>query len=627
MPATGQQGQNAAPSGPSSVAAATIEPQQEDLSFSLETRLSNPLTGSAAPGGPPEVRTGADAMAWGQACMNITSLALEHLSPENYLYDTLSDVGLDAEALRDWHRGDNEPINANDGTQLRNVVFKVESALWELNENLVGDGFDVSWNYPDLGITYSASLSARKASNFFSFVDTAQSFMKRLEHAEEEQDGSPWLDRISSISEAFGWLRDDIEDFGSGFLDQTLHTSIRHAMSSAEGLFDDMAAASTRVVDLAFVEPFQSSGARTLTTYGDAASVFQDIRNDMNVRMEELSPAEGEDGAVVRGAFLDCTTTASALADIAVEDAETHGWDTKMSQATFDFVMDDIIVMQDDAARVQEALKEAAAKLRAAVATAKADNVRSHQVVADLQRRAFLMGDGSDLDAISAMLGHTLTMGDELDSLMAMSSGYGIFGSKNPIALRLPTLMSNGYALFSLYSSWATSSPLTKGTPLEGLNALNNLVGVWSTWNGYAINPTYLLTAYIGPALQAATILMGQLQMALIENNDGWVALGYDPLRLQIEPGGEPMWQYMTRVMNSSGPVEIRDATVYDYFDDFSEQFARIDSEEDELKDDGGYIFGIGASVDPKQLPSWVHRNRTQVWASLYGSRVVPGQR
>lgn len=242
-------------------------------------------------------------------------------------------------------------------------------------------------------------------------------------------------------------------------------------------------------------------------------------------------------------------------------------------------------------------------------------------------RMQFLGGGEADETSgfLWTMIDHLGTFSGELTGAMQVPYTVAIAGKVIPGAITVANVVVN----------WQQNTPATTGTAFEGLAPLNNIVSLGGAANSFFVNPAYILTAYIGPMLSAITILLGRLQMQLIENNDEATAVLHHPLYIGAEPGGREMWNYMVEAMHASSRFEIAppSGNVYDYFDDYSDRFDDFNSNKAQSEQQSGSATGnaetiptesswlIFSQLDAESFPGWLYSNRETVWTLLYGSR------
>ena len=274
-------------------------------------------------------------------------------------------------------------------------------------------------------------------------------------------------------------------------------------------------------------------------------------------------------------------------------------------------------------------------KFKKELGRARAEAQDAEKEAKKLLRAKFLSGEGSS-DPTSTFL---WTMTDHLFTF----SGTVADAMDLPYMQALTTgkLIPGAVTLANVIVNWSSTSPMAMGSAFEGLAALNNVVSLGGAANSFFVNPGYLVTAYVGPMLGAIVSMMGKLQTQLIERNDEAAEFLGTPLYIGAEPGGEPMWNYMVTAMRASSSSEIPkpSGSIFEYFDDFREQFdeageAKYEGELESYKTDGRDEFPTEAGAMPtessylvftdvnaKKFPGWLFKNRQMVWTLLYGAR------
>jgi hypothetical protein len=208
-------------------------------------------------------------------------------------------------------------------------------------------------------------------------------------------------------------------------------------------------------------------------------------------------------------------------------------------------------------------------------------------------------------------------------------------------ALAAGKLIPGAVTLANVVVNWTSKSPMLMGSALEGLADLNNAVALAGAANSLFVNPGYLVTAYVGPMLNAIVGMMGKLQARLIERNDEAAAFLGVPLYINAEPGGAPLWNYMVTAMRASSSADISppSGAIFKYFDKFRERFDEFgeskykgelasykSGDRDKFPTKAGAIptessYWVFTDVNAKKFPGWLFKNRQMVWTLLYGAR------
>jgi hypothetical protein len=188
------------------------------------------------------------------------------------------------------------------------------------------------------------------------------------------------------------------------------------------------------------------------------------------------------------------------------------------------------------------------------------------------------------------------------------------------------TKLGKGLAVVSIALTVADRARRT--TDMEqGMKDLNDAFGVGSdvaTLIGAPPHLSLMSTLYIKPMLQTITVLMGQIGRQLSDENRGWVELTGELGRPNVEPGGQPMFDFMRQVMHAGSAAEMPPVTgpVREYFYEHRDKFAA--GAEADLPTTGWWLW---KDLDPVRAAGWVFAHRHRVWAMLYGSMPVPPPR
>jgi hypothetical protein len=287
------------------------------------------------------------------------------------------------------------------------------------------------------------------------------------------------------------------------------------------------------------------------------------------------------------------------------------------------------------ALKCRDAYREKDDRFKKELGRARSQALEAEKEAKKLLRAKFLSGDSSS-DPTSTFLwtmtDHLFTFGGTVADAMELPYMQALAAGK---------LIPGAVTLANVIVNWSSTSPMMKGSAFEGLAALNNVVSLGGAANSFFVNPGYLVTAYVGPMLGAIVSMMGKLQTQLIERNDEAAEFLGTPLYIGAEPGGEPMWNYMVTAMRASSSSEIPkpSGSIFEYFDDFREQFdeageAKYKGELESYKTDGRDEFPTKAGAMPtessylvftdvnaKKFPAWLFKNRQMVWTLLYGAR------
>ena len=96
---------------------------------------------------------------------------------------------------------------------------------------------------------------------------------------------------------------------------------------------------------------------------------------------------------------------------------------------------------------------------------------------------------------------------------------------------------------------------------------------------------------------------------------------GSSAIDWSVEPGGEPMYRFMTTVMqagDSSGVPDPIPETIIEYFDDHQD---KLEMGTQKTMPTEGWIF---KDIDPIKVRRWVYSNRRTLWSMFYGKLPPP---
>jgi hypothetical protein len=242
----------------------------------------------------------------------------------------------------------------------------------------------------------------------------------------------------------------------------------------------------------------------------------------------------------------------------------------------------------------------------------------------DAMRLAFKHDDEGTLRHLADVGGTSLdiAMGiHELSREMSESVAH-LAGSELPELSRFTESLSKlnkGMAVIALAMAMTEEKATSEleegarqvGAAAEAFAALSTLASLPAHIGLYA-------NLYLVPLTKVCIVLIGQISEYMHEENKSWIELTGEPLRYGVEPGGEPMWRYMTAVMKATGDAPEMPDDVKEFFIERRKQFGAGAGAELPVT---GWIW---KDLDPKEGGAWVYRHRRQVWAMLYGSAHAP---
>ena len=293
--------------------------------------------------------------------------------------------------------------------------------------------------------------------------------------------------------------------------------------------------------------------------------------------------------------------------------------------------LDEIRQMRRDIKWAKDAPKrEAIAKAAAEAERVAAEYKRLEPKLLDAARAAFRADD----DSLKGLADFLDKYGTQLDI------GLGIFEMSRDISgalmkakgLDLPPIgkfadalgkLNKGISAINLALSMRGEAGKTELD--KGINGIGFAAGAFSalgTLAGVSAHIGMYANLYLVPLTKACLEGVAKLGELMHEQNKTWVEAFGAPGNYYVEPGGEPMWRYMTSVMKATGSETVAEPSdeVAAYF---YEHRAKLDvgvnakSSLSELPIEG--FIGFRA-VDKPKFKRWIYNNRHAVWAMLYGS-------
>ena len=159
----------------------------------------------------------------------------------------------------------------------------------------------------------------------------------------------------------------------------------------------------------------------------------------------------------------------------------------------------------------------------------------------------------------------------------------------------------------------------------KGINGIGFAAGAFSalgTLLGASAHIGLYANLYLVPLTKACLEGVAKLAEHMHEQNKTWVEAFGAPGNYAVEPGGEPMWRYMTSVMKAASSKSVPEPSddVAAYFFEHRAKFdvgVNAKSSLSELPISGIYGF---REVDKEKFKGWIFNNRNAVWPMLYGS-------
>jgi len=159
----------------------------------------------------------------------------------------------------------------------------------------------------------------------------------------------------------------------------------------------------------------------------------------------------------------------------------------------------------------------------------------------------------------------------------------------------------------------------------RGMNGISFAAGAFSslgTLFGVSAHIGLYSNLYLVPLTKACLEGVAKIAEHMHDQNKTWVEAFGAPGNYMVEPGGEPMWRYMTSVVKAKSEKSVGEP---------SDEVAAYFMEHRGLFDTGVNATRAWAemptsgmwprrSLDKEKFKAWIWRNRHAVWAMLYGS-------
>ena len=370
--------------------------------------------------------------------------------------------------------------------------------------------------------------------------------------------------------------------------------------------------------------PALSSDWDDVRTYTDAA---QNYRLGALWLQEDVEGLDPESDLAIRAQEL--ISDSQAYAKFYID-----GGDKEINELFIDGVregLDDIRQMRRDiewekGAPRRDAIRRAAAEAERVAAEYR----RLEPKLLDAARAAFRADD----DSLKSLADFLDKHGTNLDI------GLGIFEMSRDISgalmkakgLDLPPIgkfadalgkLNKGLSALNLALSMRGEAGKTELD--KGINGIGFAAGAFSalgTLLGASAHIGLYANLYLVPLTKACLEGVAKLGEHMHEQNKTWVEAFGSPGNYAVEPGGEPMWRYMTSVMKATSSKTVPEPSddVAAYFFEHRAKFnigVNAKSSLSELPISGIYGF---REVDKEKFKSWIFNNRNAVWPMLYGS-------
>ncbi|MBI2910609.1 MAG: hypothetical protein HYY05_00595 [Chloroflexi bacterium] len=251
----------------------------------------------------------------------------------------------------------------------------------------------------------------------------------------------------------------------------------------------------------------------------------------------------------------------------------------------------------------------------------------------DLMRAAFLAENQSLLEQVTGAVSNSLDTGlaiselsrDLAEDVARIRGGTGTLPPASQF-VGLLNKLNRSLAAYSLLTSALSGGGGGRTAMSAGANRVAAAAGAASslgTLLGLSASFTLYCNLYLVPA---ATAAVAAIRRIITEHNHELnllaLELGEGTIDWSVEPGGEPMYRFMSAVMAAGGPEGVPDpvpAAVSSYFVD--QEGALQTGTGEEVPTTG---FWFWEKTDPARIRRWVFRNRRNLWAMFYGSLRPP---
>ena len=238
-------------------------------------------------------------------------------------------------------------------------------------------------------------------------------------------------------------------------------------------------------------------------------------------------------------------------------------------------------------------------------------------------RATFMSGDESAIENAAQQIGLIVDAGLDLDE-MAREIGRAISDLGGPTMLPAGRYvgylnrLNNLIAVVQLfYVATRAAQPTELRAAATHINDLGTIFGAGGTLLSLAPHISMYGNFYLQPMLQIISNQLVHLGELLHEQNRD--AVEFDPGlgRWGVEPGGRPMYDFMSTVMQAEASSALADppTDVATYFFDQRSGFQAATGSAVPIQ--GMYGF---RSLDLAAFKTWVFAHRDRVWAALYGS-------
>ncbi|MBP8003151.1 MAG: hypothetical protein KA314_29240 [Chloroflexi bacterium] len=277
--------------------------------------------------------------------------------------------------------------------------------------------------------------------------------------------------------------------------------------------------------------------------------------------------------------------------------------------------------------------REVAEKFEAAQEDLEAQKEKLDEVQPDLDellRAAFLSEDDALLKKVGDTAATYLDTGLNLHTLAKQfaKEARTIRGGTGPLPevskyTHLLDKLNKIYAAYTYVQFILSGESVTElATALKTVGSIGTLASAGSTLLGLSAHFGLYAGLYLAPMASAAASAASKLIHAHNhELNMFSLQTGSSAIDWSVEPGGEPMYRFMTTVMqagDSSGVPDPIPETIIEYFDDHQD---KLEMGTQKTMPTEGWIF---KDIDPIKVRRWVYSNRRTLWSMFYGKLPPP---
>ena len=243
----------------------------------------------------------------------------------------------------------------------------------------------------------------------------------------------------------------------------------------------------------------------------------------------------------------------------------------------------------------------------------------------ELLRAAYLSEDDALLKKVGDTTATYLDAGLNLHSLAKQfaEEAKTIRGSTGPLPevskyTHLLEKLNKIYAAYTYINFMVGGDSVTElATALKTVGSMGTLASAGSTLLGLSAHFGLYAGLYLAPMASAAASAASKLiHKHNHELNMFSLQTGSSVIDWSVEPGGEPMYRFMTDVMQASDASGVPDPvpeTIIDYLEDHQDL---LEIGTQDTMPTEGVIF---TDVDPVRVRRWVYGNRRMLWGMFYG--------